>query len=48
LLRINQPNITPNDEIEYSAANDFVISPSCRTQGIMSGGDGDMIYKVVD
>ena len=42
LLRVNLPSITPNDEVEYSPANDFVISPSCRTQGIMSGGDGDI------
>ena len=45
LLRVNLPSITPNDEVEYSAASDFVISPSCRTQGIMSGGDGDVITK---
>jgi len=42
LLRVNLPSITPNDEVDYSPANDFVISPSCRTQGIMSGGDGDI------
>ena len=43
LLRINLPNITPNDEVEYLPASDFVISPSCRTQGIMSGGEGAII-----
>jgi len=42
LLRVNLPSITPNDEVDYNPANDFVISPSCRTQGIMSGGDGDI------
>ena len=47
LLRVNLPSITPNDEVEYSPANDFVISPSCRTEGFMSGGDGDIIHKVI-
>ena len=47
LLRVNLPNITPNDEVDYTPANDFVISPSCRTEGFMSGGDGDIIHKVI-
>jgi hypothetical protein len=47
LLRVNLPNITPNDEVDYSPANDFVISPSCRTEGFMSGGDGDIMHKVI-
>lgn len=46
LLRVNLPNITTNDEVEYNEATDVVITPSCRTQGIMSGQDGTIINRV--
>jgi hypothetical protein len=47
LIRVNIPSITPNDEVQYNPANDLVVSPSCRTEGFMSGSDGDMINRVI-
>lgn len=48
LLRVNLPNITPNDEVTYLPPDDFVISPSCRREGIMSGQDGSLIQKNIE
>lgn len=43
LLRVSLPNITTNDEVEYLAAGDFVVSPSCNLGNIYSAGTNTII-----
>lgn len=44
IIRVLTPTLTPNEEITYNPASDFVISPSCKTNEYSNAGDG--IYAI--